>query len=63
MPLMEKVATIEDRMIGQVLGIGSDRQRAMFLDTILTTYYVLLSLVLQHFANTPKNDPRMAAIP
>ncbi len=35
MPLMEQAAAIDDRMIGQILAIGSERQRAAFLNTVL----------------------------
>ena len=53
MPLMEKAAAIDDRMIGQILAIGSERQRAAFLNTEVARLYAFLSLVLQHLGDSP----------
>ena len=53
LPLMEKAAAIDDRMIGQVLGMGTDRQRAAFLDTVYAALHLFLSLILQHLADSP----------
>jgi CHAT domain-containing protein len=48
LPLMEEAAAVNDRMIGQVLVIGSERQRIVYLNTILRDLHAFLSLVLQH---------------
>ena len=53
MALMEQASTIDDRMIGQILAIGSERQRAAFLITVLADTYAFLSLVLQHLGDAP----------
>jgi len=53
MPLMLQATAIDDRMIGQILAIGSERQRAVFLDTVLAKFYVFLSLVLRHLGDSP----------
>jgi CHAT domain-containing protein len=54
MPMMEQVTAIDDRMIGQILAIGSERQRAAFLNTVLAKLHAFLSLVLQHLGDSPK---------
>jgi len=54
MPLMEQATAIEDQMIGQILAIGSERQRAAFLNTVLAKLYAFLSLVLQHLGDSPR---------
>jgi CHAT domain-containing protein/tetratricopeptide (TPR) repeat protein len=46
--LLEEVNAIDDRMIGQVSSIGSERQRIGYLHKVLGHSYVFLSLVLQH---------------
>src|SRR6202044_817966 len=51
--LMEQAAAIDDRMIGQILAIGSERQRAAFLITVLANLSAYLSLVLQHHGDSP----------
>ena len=51
--LMERAAAIYDRMIGQLLAIGSDRHRIAFLNTVLADLYVFLSLVQQHLGDSP----------
>ena len=53
LPLMEQAAAIDDRMIGQILAIGSERQRIAFLDAVLGNLYSFLSLVLQHLGDSP----------
>jgi len=53
MSLMEQATAIDDRMIGQILAIGSERQRAAFLNTGLVNLHAFLSLVLQHFSDSP----------
>ena len=50
---MEQAAAIDDRMIGQILAIGSERQRIAFLNTVLGNLYAFLSLVLQHLGDSP----------
>jgi CHAT domain-containing protein len=51
--LMEQAAVIEDRMIGQILAISSERQRAAYLSTVQGSFHFFLSLVLQHFSDSP----------
>ena len=51
--LLERAAAVVDRMIGQVLSIGSDRQRIASLQSLRHGFYVTLSLVLEHFDNSP----------
>jgi CHAT domain-containing protein len=53
LPLLQQVAAIDDRMIGQVLSIGSERQRIAFLQTLRGRFYVTLSLVLEHLGESP----------
>ncbi len=50
---MEQATAIHDRMIGQILAIGSQRQRAAFLDGIGAEFHAFLSLVLQDFGDSP----------
>jgi hypothetical protein len=51
--LMEQAVHIYDRMIGDVLAGGSERQNTLFLSTVLYNLYGLLSLVLQCFSDSP----------
>jgi tetratricopeptide (TPR) repeat protein len=51
--LMEQAASIDDRTIGQVLAIGSDRQRIAYLKGVLYRLYQSLSLVQQHLTDSP----------
>jgi CHAT domain-containing protein/tetratricopeptide (TPR) repeat protein len=51
--LLQQAASIDDRMIGQVLSIGSERQRIAFLQTLWGRFYLTLSLVLEHFVESP----------
>jgi CHAT domain-containing protein/tetratricopeptide (TPR) repeat protein len=51
--LLEQAAAIHDKMIGQILAIGSERQRIAFLDTLLGHLYRTLSLVLEHLGDSP----------
>jgi CHAT domain-containing protein len=51
--LLQQAAAIDDRMIGQILSIGSERQRIAFLLTKLSRLYETLSLVLEHLADSP----------
>jgi hypothetical protein len=53
MPLMEKAAAIDNRMIGQIPAIGSERQRAACLITVSFRLHIFLSLVLQHLGDSP----------
>jgi CHAT domain-containing protein/tetratricopeptide (TPR) repeat protein len=50
---MQRAAPIDDRMIGQVFSIGSDRQRLAFLGSIQGNADAFLSLVLRYFAQDP----------
>jgi CHAT domain-containing protein len=52
MLLTEKATAIDDRMIGQVLAIGSERQRDAFLNKVVSKLHVFLSLVLQHLSDS-----------
>jgi tetratricopeptide (TPR) repeat protein len=51
--LLEQAAAIDDRMIGQVFSISSERQRFAFLQTLLRRFYLTLSLVLEHLGESP----------
>jgi CHAT domain-containing protein/tetratricopeptide (TPR) repeat protein len=53
MHLMEQATAIDDRTIGQVLAISSERQRAAFLNTVLGKLYGFFSLVQQHHGDSP----------
>jgi tetratricopeptide (TPR) repeat protein len=53
LPLMQQAASIGDRMTGQLLAIGSDRQRMAYLRTISGDLYLFLSLVQQHLIDSP----------
>jgi CHAT domain-containing protein/tetratricopeptide (TPR) repeat protein len=53
LPLLQQTAAIDDRMIGQVLSIGSERQRIAFLQTLWGRFYLTLSLVLERFGRSP----------
>jgi CHAT domain-containing protein/tetratricopeptide (TPR) repeat protein len=53
MVLLEEAMEIDDRMIGQILSIGSERQRIRFLDEVLGRAYLYLSIVRESFADTP----------
>jgi len=50
--LMEQAASIDDRMIGQILAIGSERQRLCYVDGFLGNLHAFLSLVLQHLSDS-----------
>jgi hypothetical protein len=50
---MQRAASINDRMIGQVLGIRSDRQRIVYLNAMLSDLHFLLSPVLKHLSDFP----------
>ncbi len=50
---MDQVPAIDDRMIGQILAMGSERQRIAYLSTVQGSLYVLLSLVLEHLGYYP----------
>jgi tetratricopeptide (TPR) repeat protein len=52
-PLFEQATRIDDRSIGQVLSIRSERQRIAFLSTLLGRFYQTLSLVLQYLGDSP----------
>jgi CHAT domain-containing protein/tetratricopeptide (TPR) repeat protein len=51
--LMEQAAVCHDWMFGQILMIGSDRQRLSYLNTVLGELHKFLSLVHQHFSDSP----------
>jgi tetratricopeptide (TPR) repeat protein len=52
LPLMEQATSIDDRMIGQILAIGSDRQRIAYLNTVLGSLHGFLSLALHHLSDS-----------
>jgi tetratricopeptide (TPR) repeat protein len=51
--LMEQASAIDDRMIGQIFAIGSERQRIAYLSTVQWHLYAYLSLVLQYLSESP----------
>jgi CHAT domain-containing protein/tetratricopeptide (TPR) repeat protein len=51
--LLQQAAAIDDRMIGQVLTIGSEGQRIAFLQTLRSRLYLTLSLVLEYLGESP----------
>jgi CHAT domain-containing protein/tetratricopeptide (TPR) repeat protein len=53
LPLMEQAAAVEDRMIGQISSIGSDRQRMAFLADAHGNREVFHSLAWRHLASSP----------
>jgi tetratricopeptide (TPR) repeat protein len=53
--LMERAAAVEDRLIGQIFSIGSDRQRLSFLATVHGNREALLSLAWRHLASSPQS--------
>jgi CHAT domain-containing protein/tetratricopeptide (TPR) repeat protein len=52
--LMIQAAAIDDRMIGQILSIASERQRTAYLNTITYNYFGFLSLVRLHLRDCPE---------
>jgi CHAT domain-containing protein len=52
--LMRQALAIDDRMIGQILSMGSDRQRLLFLQQLVWKQARLLSLVSRHLAHSPE---------
>jgi tetratricopeptide (TPR) repeat protein len=58
LPLMEQEGAVEDRLIGQVFSIGSERQRMAFLATVHWNRDQFLSLTWRHLASSP---PAVAA--
>jgi CHAT domain-containing protein/tetratricopeptide (TPR) repeat protein len=52
--LMEEAGAIDDRMIGQIFSIASERQRAAFLASLRGRTHLLLALVLGHLAESPE---------
>jgi tetratricopeptide (TPR) repeat protein len=53
MPLLEQLAAIDDRMIGQIFSVASERQRMAFLDKVLVNFHRFLSTALKHSSNSP----------
>jgi CHAT domain-containing protein/tetratricopeptide (TPR) repeat protein len=51
--LMRRAALTDDRMIGQVFSIGSERQRTAFINTVQANMATFLSLVWQHLVDAP----------
>jgi hypothetical protein len=54
LPLLEQAAAVDDRMIGQVFSIGSERQRMAFLAQLHGNREVLLSLAWRDLASSPE---------
>jgi CHAT domain-containing protein len=52
LPLMKAAAVVDDRMIGQILSIGSERQRMGFLAIVRGYQHMFLSLVWQHLPSS-----------
>jgi CHAT domain-containing protein/tetratricopeptide (TPR) repeat protein len=52
--LMKKAAAINDRMIGQVFSIESEDQRLVYLSSIRPHVETFVSLVFQHFSQSPE---------
>jgi CHAT domain-containing protein/tetratricopeptide (TPR) repeat protein len=52
--LMYQATAIDDRMIGQVFSIGSDRQRLLFLQQRQSKQDRFLSLVYRHLSHSPE---------
>jgi CHAT domain-containing protein/tetratricopeptide (TPR) repeat protein len=53
LPLMEQAAVVEDRMIGQIFSVGSDRQRMAFLAIAHGNRERFLSLAWRHHTSCP----------
>jgi tetratricopeptide (TPR) repeat protein len=53
LPLMEQAASVMDRMVGQILAIGSERQRIAYLNRVVGSLHGFLSLVLHHLSDSP----------
>jgi tetratricopeptide (TPR) repeat protein len=51
--LFQQAIAVENRQIAQILSIGSERQRAVFLHTVYFGQMVFLSIVTQHFTGAP----------
>ena len=47
--LLKQSIEIDNRLIGQIFSIGSERQRMDFLPHVLSNLYMYLSLIRQHF--------------
>ena len=56
--LLQQAAAIDDRTIGQVFSIGSESQRAVFLQSLQGHLDGFLSLLIRHFRDSP---PRLRA--
>jgi tetratricopeptide (TPR) repeat protein len=54
LPLMGQAAAIDDRLIGEIFSIGSDRQRTVFLRETQFHLEAFLSLVWGHLAHSPE---------
>jgi tetratricopeptide (TPR) repeat protein/CHAT domain-containing protein len=52
--LMRQAGTTQTRLIGQVFGFASERQRMAFLREVLPDYAAFLSLLRGHFAGVPE---------
>src|SRR5262249_8127869 len=50
---MREALAIDDRMIGQVFSIGSDRQRLLFLRKLEGNREAFLSVVYRHLSHSP----------
>jgi tetratricopeptide (TPR) repeat protein len=57
LPLLQQAAAIDDRMIGQILCISSERQRIAFLLTRRYLFFKTLSLVLERSGDLPAAVP------
>jgi CHAT domain-containing protein/tetratricopeptide (TPR) repeat protein len=52
LPLLEQAAVVDDRMIGQVFSVGSERQRIGFLNTLYAKREAFLSLAWRDLASS-----------
>jgi CHAT domain-containing protein/tetratricopeptide (TPR) repeat protein len=52
--LLQKAATIDDRIVGQIFSIGSESQRMAYLATLQGHRNALLSLIIRYSPHSPK---------
>jgi tetratricopeptide (TPR) repeat protein/CHAT domain-containing protein len=52
MTMMKRAASTDDKMIGQVFSLGSERQRMSYLTTLRGNFDAFLSLVFQRFPHS-----------
>lgn len=52
--LLKQALDIDEKMIGQIFSVGSERQRMMYLSTLQGTFDAFLSLVLHYLSQAPE---------